>query len=405
MQRALWLPQFTMLLYWMTSQGVRPFIPLQIESRGGSPVLLSVAVVAYPACALALTAIVARAVDGPRPTTWMILGAGAGAGCGIAYGMNRSAPVLALFYALSAVPEMLAWIGLQAHLGRNSRAPYGRLMVRIASIAWGLGMAVGPLIGGLLLEHRGFHLLGIYYAAGYVALGGLWFWISRSPGVARTSRLHGSRKPAKLRFSAAVAQLWSIPIFRVMSISAFASHFVNSNRTSYYPIILQGEGLDVAAIGLLLSVAGASELAIRLVLPLVQALMHNLYLLYSSIALVVLGLAMSGFTANIGMLFIGAAMMGAGLGIGAQVGLEVAAVTGERIAPGSSAAIRVGMNRSAQLVQPIAFPPVLRLAGGPLSLPIAAALLGTGALAAVLPVFRRARGDAAREASSGHYEN
>lgn len=368
--RSRWaLVSLSTLLYWCASHALRPFVALRLDDLGVGDAFIGLAVGAFPVLSLFLAIPVGRAVD--RVGIRWVLGASclgmAAAGTGLALA-TAPAQLLAL-QMVDGVAELGAWLALQALASSSGR---GAMLVRqlaLFSLAWGIGTAIGPIVGAAIYERLGFAFVGWTY----VALAGVALaagWSAPTVAVERAERTAGS--PSLLAGTRLIA---ARPAVKAVLVASFVALFANAIRSSFYPLYLERAGFSVSRIGLLLSIIGIAMLGIRVVLPALLSRFTAGSILLAGMWVEVVAITITPALGAFWLLVIAAAAFGAGHGLNPPITVEMMAANTSRTERGLAMGVRVTANRLAQVVQPALFGAVAGVFGIAAAFPAAGAAL------------------------------
>ena len=248
---------------------------------------------------------------------------------------------------------------MQALVSQAGTGQRLRRHLALFSFAWGAGAAVGPSLGSALYARAEFSGVALLYAGAAVV------GLVSSVAVPQPARSGEAAHP-RLALAPAVRSMWGAPAVRSVMLSSFVVLFVFGVRNSFYPLLLERQGVPVPQIGLLLSTIGVASLLVRLPLPALvrrvgpeRALVLSMWLYLPA-----------------------AAAMGLGMGVNAPVTVELMAVHTSARERGLAMGLRVGSNRLAQMVQPVLFGAVASTLGLPMA--FAAGGLCLGAVAAAV---------------------
>lgn len=371
--RSRWaLVSLSTLLYWLAAQSLRPLVTLRLDELGTSDGTIGLIVSAYPFLPLLLALPGGRLIDRVGVLRVLAVSLVGMAVVGAGYALATTPAQIAVLQIANGIVELFVWLALQAVItyaaGGASRARH----LSLFSLAWGLGLAIGPVVGTAVYERAGFAPLGWIYAG--VALMAL---------VGMAAPLTGDADPGKgVRGSFTDARAIAVrPAVLGVLLSSFVALYVNSVRTSFYPLFLERSGLRVSQVGVLLSIAGIASLVVRVPLPWLLARLPAGRVLVWSMWISFVPLALTPWIGPFWALAVAAAVMGAGQGVNPPVTVELMAVATEPDERGLAMGLRVAANRLAQVAQPLVFGALITTVG------MAAAFPASGALLAGLAVW------------------
>ena len=247
------------------------------------------------------------------------------------------------------------------------------------SLAWGIGLAAGPSIGAWVYDIWGFNTVSA--SCGLFSLVGTFGALLVPPVLRHTARhvddVEGSEPQKGIRGS--LRRSFGSSVVIGVMVSSFANLYFQSLRLSFYPLFLQQGGVSVSSIGLLLSTIGVSSLAVRLVLPAIIRNFGMVKPLIWSTWIAILGVSITPLSTNPILLVVGALMMGVGLGANPPITVSLLARSRERDL-GVAVGLRMVVNRSAQVVQPLVFGGMAAVIGLAIAFPVSGVLLGATAI-------------------------
>lgn len=151
-----WAVPSATLLYWTTTQALMPFIGLHLHDVGASSTMVGVVLATYPLASLVLAVPLGRQLDrlDARPCLVASLLAMAASG---AMFVAATDPVafLPIMFAWGTA-SLVAWLALQMLIADAGRSARGTRVISGFSIAWGVGIALGPTVGAAIFD-RGKH--------------------------------------------------------------------------------------------------------------------------------------------------------------------------------------------------------------------------------------------------------
>lgn len=335
------------LLYWTAAMALRPMVALRLAEMALSPVEIGVVVAANPVVALLLALPSGRVIDrlGGRRALWS--GLSAMALTGVGYASVSSVVPLLLLQLCNGVAEMVVWIALQTLISRSGSGDVLKGRLAVFSLGWGVGTALGPVVGTWIFSSFGFTWIGVCYTA-----------LSVSCLVALASPRLAADSAGLPSGAGAVADIRNIvgrPVVGGVLIATFVCLFLNSVRSSFYPLFLQEAGTPVPSIGILLSVMGVASVVVRIPLPyLLRFLLADRVLQWGMWCSLV-AMTVTPWLPNFPMLVAAAVVIGVGYGVNPPLTLQLiseATEVGER---GLAMGLRVTFNRLAQVSQPLLF--------------------------------------------------
>lgn len=360
------------LLYWVTSQGLRPFLPIRLQDLGASDFVIGLAVAAYAVVGLLLAIPSGRLLDRLSQRRLLVAAMVGLAVSTVLLPLLRSVLLLSLGMVINGLFAMWVWLLLQSMISSAGEGHARRNQMALFSLTWGIGLAAGPSVGAVLYDRIDFTglclILGSVTLLGGVAAFG-------SPPVTPAGAKDGDAAPADAGIRAAMSRALENPILVSVLISSFINLFVLSMRISFYPVYLERAGVTITQIGLLLSVIGVSSLAVRAVLPAVERRFGTLRVLIASTWLAIIGAASIPLTTHIAVLTVGALLIGIGLGANPPITVSLIAEHSDARDRGLAVGLRMVANRSGQVAQPLVFGGLAAVLGLGLAFPVSGALL------------------------------
>jgi MFS family permease len=355
------------LLYWTGAHALRPLLPLRLDALGASEVVIGAVVALFPLSSLGLAIPGGRLVDRVGVRRVLVGGLLGMALLGLGFAVAASTPVLALLTAGMGLAELASWISLQALASAGGTGGFLSRQLAVFSLAWGGGIAVGPIVGSALYERSGFLAVGTFYLlCGALAA----ILVAFAPRIEAVSR---GADPGSIR--AGVATMWASAPVRVTLLSSFVALFVYGVRGSFLPLYLERAGLSVPRIGMVLSVMGVASLVVRIPLPAVQRRTGALPALFASMWLALVPMTLVPFVDGFAAWLVLGTLTGLGLGINPPVTVELMARHTDATQRGLAMGLRLTANRVAQVVQPVVFGGLVTVTGFPSAFAAAGTLL------------------------------
>jgi MFS family permease len=246
--------------------GMRMAAPLMALREGHSAMAVGVLLSLFALTQVFLALPAGRYVDRhgfKRPVGFCVIAACAGAGLAVVFPVF---PVLCLCALMTGGATGVASISLQRHVGRS--APDKSELKRMfswLSIGPALANFVGPLAAGLLIDNGGFRVA--FFCLACLPLM-TWLWVRRTvelPALAVSPH-------------AAQASAWDLLHNPMMRRLMWVNWLLSSCwdvHTFVVPVLGHELGLSASAIGAILGGFALAATGIRLVLPLMAALLHE----------------------------------------------------------------------------------------------------------------------------------
>lgn len=350
-----------------TAQGALvPILPLYAQSFGVSFGLVSLAVAALGLGTLAADLPVGALLDRLGRRTAMLIGAGGYAAACLALGLAGSYPEIVVNQLVAGAATAMWNISRLAYITDSIPvADRGRVLATFGGLIR-IGGLIGPALGGLVADRLG--LPAACLAAGLLGVGAtaLALLFAHEPRVARFDRravrwhvllgLLTTRRHALL--TAGSAQLWL--------------QMIRAGRQIIIPLYAATAlGLDIAAIGWVVSLSWACEVALFIPAGLIMDRLGRKYTVVPSSILLALGMALVPLAQSVAGLVAAIIVMGIGNGLGAGSMMTLGADLSPRQATGEFLGIWRLIGDTG-------------VSGGPLVVGIVADLLGLGLAALAL---------------------
>jgi len=292
-----------------------------------------------------------RVIDavGSRP----VMAGGAilcGAACGL-IGLADSIPMLAAAQAVLGLGQLMAVVGSHTTLatrgGRQARA--GR--VGFYTSAASLGIAVGPILAGLLVgEAFDADRARVGYGAAVLLAAGALGAIALMPSSGSPSP--ASTDPQRGRPLSVLGTLRRPGMLAALSAGVTAL-VANDLLAAYLPVYGEAAGISPQQIGITLGTLAIAQIASRLVLGRVLARFAPSAVLMTSLVVAGVGVPLLLLTAQAVWLLAIVAVIGAGLGLAQPLTLVWVVHTMPSYSQGLAMGIRMTGNRLGQLAIPV----------------------------------------------------
>lgn len=362
------------LCYWTATQSLRPMMALRLAELGAGAALIGVILGLQSLVTFAIALPSGRVVDRVGLRRALAVGLAGMTVAGLLFSAVRGVWPLAVVYIGAGVAELAAWLAMQALASHAGTGQQLRRQLALFSFAWGAGTAIGPALGSGLYAAAGWGAVGVLYAAAGV-VGGL-------AGAALPAPATTFGEGPATSMSAAIRTMWGVAPVRAVLLSSFVALFVFGIRNSFYPLLLQRQGLPIGSIGVLVSVIGAASLLVRLPLPALVRRVGAERLLVGSLWLAIVPMTLTPWLGSMWVLAPAAAAVGLGLGVNAPVTVELMAIHTSARERGLAMGLRVSANRLSQLVQPVLFGAAAAVAGMPAAFATGGVVMGVVAMAA-----------------------
>jgi MFS family permease len=359
------------LLYWLAAHSLRPLVTIRLDELGATDGQIALTVAAYSVFSLMLAIPGGRLVDRVGVMRVLVVSLTAMALVGVGYALATTPEQIIALQAVNGVVELGVWLALQALASHAGGGEFLTRQLALFSLAWGVGLAVGPALGGAVYGAVGFQPLGWLYAGvTLVALAAVPLVPYR--GREQPDQDSDGRWPGVVDSMRAMV---GRPAVKGVLLASFVALFVQAIRLSFYPLFLKREGISLSQIGLILSLMGVASIAVRLPLPALLRRFGAGPVLIWSMWLAVVGIGLTPWLDAVWALAIGAVAIGVGYGVNPAVTVELMARDTPPQERGLAMGLRVTSNRLAQISQPVVFGAITAAIGMAAAFPICGALL------------------------------
>jgi MFS family permease len=353
-------------LYWTASHSLRPFVVVRLDELGASTQEIGLVAAAYAFFALFLAIPGGRAVDRLGSSRVLYVSLALMVALGVAYAFAETVLSLFLLQIANGIVELFVWLTVQTLVTGAGRGDGLAKHLSLFSFMWGLGIAIGPTVGGFVYDSFGFPTLAFLYAG--LALGMLLaIWVAPERPAGLKTRGGGLGRDAW--------QTGREPAIRSVLLASFTVMYVISIKSTFYPLALQEQGVPVPLIGVLLSIMGIASLAIRPVLPALTRRFGPGTVMVAGTVVGVVGISLTPWLFHIALLVVFAAITGAGYGSNPPVGMQLLSEYSADTNRGLVMGLRAAASRLAQVVQPLAFGSLAAVAGTAAAFPISGGAL------------------------------
>jgi MFS family permease len=354
------------LLYWTASHSLRPFVVVRLDELGASAQEVGFVAAAYAFVALFLAIPGGRAIDRLGSTRVLAVSLTAMAGLGIAYALATTVWHLFWLQVVNGVVELFVWLAVQTLATGAGRGDTLAKHLSLFSFTWGLGIAVGPTVGGLVYDRAGFSVLALVYAGLSAAM---LLALVFAPPPPEGSRSRGGR------LGRDAWQTARAPAVRTVLLSSFVVMYVISIKSTFYPLALEDRGVPVPLIGVLLSIMGIASLAVRPLLPAATRRFGAGPVMVLGTVVGVVGISLTPWLLHPVLLVAAAVVTGAGYGSNPPVVMQLLTEHSAAGSRGLVMGLRATAGRLAQVLQPLAFGAVAAVAGTAAAFPVSGAVL------------------------------
>jgi MFS family permease len=364
--RSRWaLVSLAALLYWIASHSLRPFVVVRLDELGASAQEVGFVAAAYAFLALFLAIPGGRAIDRLGTKRVLYVSLAAMTALGVAYAVASTILQLLVLQVVNGVVELFVWLAIQTLATGAGRGDTLARHLSLFSFMWGLGIAVGPAVGGLVYDGLGWSALALTYAA--------------TAGLMLLAVIAAPDRPGlRARGGRLGRDAWQtarVPAIRTTLLSSFVVMYVISIKSTFYPLALQERGVSVPLIGVLLSLMGIASLAVRPVLPLLIRRLGAGTVMVVGTVVGVVGISLTPWLLHPVLLVAAALVTGAGYGSNPPVVMQLLTQHSSDTDRGLVMGLRATAGRLSQVVQPLAFGGLAALAGMAAAFPISGAAL------------------------------
>lgn len=360
------------LLYWVASHSLRPFVVVRLDELGASTQEIGLVAAAYAFVALFLAIPGGRTIDRVGISRVLYGSLVAMVVLGVAYAFADTILALLVLQVLNGVVELGVWMAVQTLATLAGTGDALAKQLSLFSFAWGLGIAVGPTVGGFVYAGLGFSALALVYAA-LAALMLLAVLLAPDAPAGVRTRKGGLGRDA---WRTAVQ-----PPIRGVLMSGFVAMYVISIKNTFYPLLLQDRGVDLPLIGVLLSLMGVASLAVRMCLPALLRTIGPSAVLSLGSLVGIAGISVTPWLLHPVLLVVAAVLTGAGYGSNPPVAMQLLGEHSAQSNRGLTMGLRAASSRLAQVVQPVVFGTLAAATGIALAFTISGAALAALALA------------------------
>ncbi len=262
------------------------------------------------------------------------------------YLIATNVPLLLLAQVVSGSLYMATWICAQTYA---TRVPDRDWVVGVFATITAVGMTVGPLVGGYLLDASGYPAAFAAYAAGALLMLVVAWRLGDHPAGAPTQPRPRARGQALV--------LLRRPAIQAAFLFSFICLFTISMRGNFLPIFLEEGAMSASAIGMILAAGSLGQAAIR---PFTNILLRRTGLVVTMVVaalIAVVGLTAMPLTSLVWLLMALAFAHGVGAGLHQSLGLVLLAEATSDQERGYAVGLRATVNQVSSAGAPL-------LAGG-----------------------------------------
>ena len=164
-RRSRWaIASLAVLLYWLAAHSLRPLVTIRLDELGATDAQIALTVAAYSVFSLLLAIPGGRLVDRVGVMRVLVVSLTAMVLVGVGYALATTPEQIIALQAVNGVVELGVWLALQALASHAGGGEFLTRQLALFSLAWGIGLAVGPALGGAVYGAMGFQPLGWLYA-------------------------------------------------------------------------------------------------------------------------------------------------------------------------------------------------------------------------------------------------
>jgi MFS family permease len=210
------------------------------------------------------------------------------------YGLAQIPFQLLLAILLQSIGMSLIGLNLQLYLADYIESSYLGRAISFFSTAMGVGVTLGPLVGGIASGQWGYQQS--YFIASSIALIGILIALLGLKSVKSSSPSTSTHRSLPQ-----VSRLFSIlrnPRILSLSILSIVSMTMMGLIMTYFPVLAQGLGFNPEVIGFIFFVRGLATTVIRIPTGLAIRKLGEPFLFFSALALGVIGIVALPLTSN-----------------------------------------------------------------------------------------------------------
>jgi MFS family permease len=363
-------------VFWLAGHALRPLVPLRLSELGATDWEIGAIIALYSSVALVVAMPGGRLMDRLGILRVLVASLSGMVLVGVGYALAVTPTQIMGLMVANGLVELGAWLALQALISHAGKGAFLSRQMSLFSFGWGVGVAVGPMVGTLVFDRVGFAALGWLYAGLALLAMSAVFVPYRDEQGRLSSDTEERRSPRAM-----VVDIVRRPAIKGVLLSSYVALFVNAIRTSFYPLYLERAGVSLARIGILLSVIGVMSLLIRLPLPALLRRWGAGRVLVWSMWLCLVPMAITPWIPTYALLLAAAVVIGAAYGVNPPITVELMALHTKPTERGLAMGMRITSNRLSQVTQPLLFGGLASTVG------MAAAFPASGVLLAVLTVW------------------
>lgn len=344
---AIYLILFLGMLNWMSFMSSRVLMSLYAIELGASAAAIGLLIALYGLGPLLLSVHAGKVSDRYGSYWPIVLGsAGIALGLVIPY-LVHGIEVLYLSALVVGIALVFLNIALQHLVASFGDAEERTRNVSLQSLAIALGALIGPLLVGVLIDHRG-HVPTFLYLALIVA-------VSCAAWVACRRVIPHSQRATRPKDGGGVRELLAQPdLRRVIVISGLVVAGIDL-YTFYMPIYGHAIGLSATMIGVVLGALAAATFVVRIFLPLLVRRWDEDRVMTVSMLLAGATFLMFPFVERVSFLLLLSCVLGLGLGVGQPLSVIMTYNRSPQGRMGEALGLRFSFVNLTHMVIPLAF--------------------------------------------------
>lgn len=273
------------------------------------------------------------------------------------YAIANGFTVLLIAQLISGYGRMLTWVSAQTAITQVAEGEARERMVAAFTVYTAIGMAAGPLAGGLLKDRfgdlaafLGFGVTGILQVLLALATpAALGRGEMSGPKMDRTPEAGGGPDGD----SGTALGIARLPGVQVALGFSFVSLFALGARQSFFPVYMDRLGYSSTLIGALLTVASLGATAVRPLTPYLLKTLGQSRLMLAAMAAAIAGIALTPLFSGLVPLAVLIALNGLGAGFHQPLGLMLIAEHTHGAARGMAVGLRAAVNNVATAASPL----------------------------------------------------
>ncbi|MDQ0207353.1 MFS transporter [Alkalicoccobacillus murimartini] len=334
-------------LYWFAHSLTRPVIALFGLSIGASDLHISFILAIYAVIPLLLAIPIGGYMEKVGSEVLFRWGAWLMCLSGLLYILSTNLTMLILAQIIAGIGQLFVWLTVQVMITGDAKKISKTKRIATFSFYMALGQLLGPIIAGFCLELLGYSSVFTLYMSICLVL-----LISGYRIRKLTSKIS---VPAHRNNMRATFSLLKNKGVAAGLVASFVMLFIVDTRMSYVPLYLEHIDYNYMQIGFLLTVASGAGLLVKSVYERMTNKWNLTVILTGSFFLSIMFLLILPFSHNFLVIIMVLAVSGFSLAITQSVSMSLISEHTETSERGIAFGLRLLINRSAQLVNPLYF--------------------------------------------------